>query len=39
VASLQGKPVGDIVTTVHKAMKKAQPDEPLEISILFLRRQ
>ncbi len=39
VASLQGKPVGEIVTTVHKALKKAQPDATLETSVLFVRRQ
>lgn len=38
VASLQGKPVGDIVSTVQRAMKKAQPEEPVEASILFVRR-
>jgi sigma-B regulation protein RsbU (phosphoserine phosphatase) len=39
VAHLQGKPVGDIVTTVQKALRKAHPDSPLEASILFIRRQ
>jgi CRP-like cAMP-binding protein len=39
VASLQGKPVGDIVSTVHKALKKAQPDDPMETSVLFVRKQ
>jgi CRP-like cAMP-binding protein len=39
VASLQGKPVGEIVSTVHKALKKAQPDRPTETSVLFIRRQ
>ena len=39
VAHLQGKPVGDIVTTVQKALRKAQPTGPVETSILFIRRQ
>lgn len=39
VASLQGKPVGDIVSTVQRAMKKAHAEEPVEASILFIRRQ
>lgn len=39
VASLQGKPVGEIVSTVHKALKKALPDATLETSVLFVRRQ
>ncbi len=39
VASLQGKPVGEIVSTVHKALKKAQPGDTPETSVLFARRQ
>lgn len=39
VASLQGKPVGEVVETVQKALKKAEQDIPPETSILFLRRQ
>jgi len=39
VASLQGKPVGEIVATVQKALRKAQPRDPAETSILFVRRQ
>jgi len=39
VASLQGKPVGEIVATVQKALRKAQPENPGETSILFVRRQ
>jgi serine phosphatase RsbU (regulator of sigma subunit) len=39
VASLQGKPVGEIVSTVQRAMRKAQGDDPQEVSILFVRRQ
>ncbi len=39
VASLQGKPVGEVVTTLHKALAKAQPDQPVEASVLFVRKQ
>lgn len=39
VASLQGKPVGEIVSTVHKALKKALPDATTETSVLFIRKQ
>ncbi len=40
VATLQGKPVGEIVSTVHKALKKAaEGDAPPETSVLFLRKQ
>jgi hypothetical protein len=39
VASLQGKPVGEIVTMVHKALKKANPEEGMETSVLFARKQ
>jgi serine phosphatase RsbU (regulator of sigma subunit) len=39
VASLQGKPVGEIVTMVHKALKKANPEGRVETSVLFARKQ
>ena len=39
VASLQGKPVADIVSTVQRAMRKAREEDPREVSILFIRRQ
>jgi serine phosphatase RsbU (regulator of sigma subunit) len=39
VSSLQGKPVGDVVSTLHKALAKAQPDDPVEASVLFVRKQ
>lgn len=39
VASLQGKPVGEVVTMVHKALKKANPEGGLETSVLFARKQ
>jgi CRP-like cAMP-binding protein len=39
VASLQGKPVGEVVSTVQKAIGKAQSEEGAETSILFVRKQ
>ena len=39
VASLQGKPVGEVVSTLHKALAKAHPDSAVEASVLFVRRQ
>jgi CRP-like cAMP-binding protein len=39
VASLQGKPVGEVVSTVQKAIGKAQAGEGAEASILFVRKQ
>jgi len=39
VASLQGKPVGEVVSTLHKALAKAHPDSSVEASVLFVRKQ
>lgn len=39
VSSLHGKPVGEVVTTLHRALAKAQPDDPPETSVLFVRKQ
>ena len=39
VSSLQGKPVAQVVETVQKALRKAEPDKPVEASILYLRKQ
>jgi hypothetical protein len=39
VASLQGKPVGEVVSTVHKALDKADPEGDVEASVLFVRKQ
>ena len=39
VASLQGKPVGEVVSTLHKALAKAHPDTSVEASVLFVRKQ
>jgi serine phosphatase RsbU (regulator of sigma subunit) len=38
VASLTGKPAGEVVSTVHKAIRKAQGDQPIETTVLFLRK-
>lgn len=38
VASLQGKPVGEIVTTLQKALRKARGQEGAETSVLLLRK-
>ena len=37
VAGLVGKPAGEVVSTVHKAIRQAQGDDA-EVSVLFLRR-
>jgi len=39
VASLQGKPAGEVVSTLHRALAKAQPGGSVESSVLFVRRQ
>jgi sigma-B regulation protein RsbU (phosphoserine phosphatase) len=39
VASLQGKPVGEVVSTLHKALARANPDIPGEASVVFVRKQ
>ena len=38
VASLHGKPVGDVVFTLQKALNKAKQDSEAEVSILFARK-
>lgn len=38
VASLHGKPAGEVVSMVHKAIRKARGDEPIETTVLFLRK-
>jgi hypothetical protein len=38
VASLQGKPAGEVVSTLHKALAKAHPDDSVEASVLFVRK-
>lgn len=38
VATLEGKPVGEVVSTVHRALRKARGGEVPETSVLFARR-
>jgi CRP-like cAMP-binding protein len=38
VAQLHGKPAGEVVSTLHKAIRKAQGDLRTETSVLYARR-
>jgi len=38
LAQLHGKPAGEIVASLHKAIRKAQRDERSETSVLYVRR-
>jgi len=38
LAQLHGKPAGDIVSSLHKAIRKAQGDERSETSVLYVRK-
>jgi hypothetical protein len=38
VAALAGKPAGEIVATVQKAIRKAQEEHPIANTVLFLRK-
>jgi CRP-like cAMP-binding protein len=38
-ASLQGKPVAEVVATIHRALGKALPETCPETSVLFVRKQ
>ena len=38
LAQLHGKPAGEIVTSLHKAIRKAQGDERTETSVLYVRK-
>jgi len=38
-ASLQGKPVAEVVSTIHRALGKALPENSPESSVLFVRKQ
>lgn len=38
VAQLHGKPAGEVVATLHKAIRKAQGEQRLETSVLYARR-
>ena len=39
VSSLRGKPVAEIVETVQKALRKAEPERLVETSLLYIRKQ
>lgn len=38
MAQLHGKPAGDVVATLHRAIRKAQGEERTETSVLYARR-
>jgi CRP-like cAMP-binding protein len=38
LAQLHGKPAGEMVSSLHKAIRKAQGDERSETSVLFVRK-
>lgn len=38
VAQVHGKPAGEVVTTIQKAIRRAQGDEAPELSTLYLRK-
>lgn len=38
MAKLQGKPAGEVVSTLHRAIRKAQGDDRTETSVLFTRK-
>ncbi|GMV03868.1 MAG: hypothetical protein AMXMBFR53_01500 [Gemmatimonadota bacterium] len=38
MAQLHGKPAGEVVSTLHKAIRKAQGDDRMETSVLYARR-
>ncbi len=38
VAQIHGKPAGDVVSTLHRGIRKAQGENPEEISVLFVRK-
>ena len=38
LAQLHGKPAGEIVTSLHKAIRKAQGDDLSETSVLYVRK-
>jgi len=39
VATLHGKPVGEVVSTLQKALSKARQGEDPDVSVLFVRKQ
>jgi serine phosphatase RsbU (regulator of sigma subunit) len=38
VAQIHGKPAGDVVSTLHRSIRKAQGSHPEEILVLFVRK-
>jgi serine phosphatase RsbU (regulator of sigma subunit) len=38
VAQLHGKPAGEVVATLHRAIRKAQGEDRTETSVLYVRR-
>jgi hypothetical protein len=38
LAQLHGKPAGEIVASLHKAIRKAQRDERSETSVFYVRK-
>ena len=38
VAQIHGKPAGDVVSTLHRGIRRSQGDSPEEISVLFVRK-
>lgn len=38
VAQIHGRPAGDVVSTLHRGIRKAQGDSPEEITVLFVRK-
>ena len=38
VAQLHGKPAAEVVTTVHRAIRRTQGEERTETSVLFIRK-
>ena len=38
VSTLQQKPAGEVVATVHKAIRKLQGDDSEETTVLFMRK-
>jgi hypothetical protein len=38
VAQLHGKPAGDVVATLHRAIRKAQGENRTETSVLYARK-
>lgn len=39
VSTLHGKPVGEVVQTVHRAIRKAMDEDPPETTVIYARKQ